>query len=239
VNIYLVLSTDEALQTKYASLLKTAPKYLGSLPVLVDPMAVHMSGAQHDELIQVMRSRIEDEERLFDHGAAVMTLLTRAMDSLDVSHLRRRAFIRYLMAEQLIVEGQFEQALLSFGNISDFQCKEHWVECAVSVLRKMLLCSTGLGRSTRYLQTAITLFSLDGASQLSVYEKEELHRDIVSIMTSTATSAEAATGAFYCKSEFGIAAHSTETPIEYALPNNYAIDLSDMNFTKMFDIKVS
>jgi hypothetical protein len=184
-----------------------------------------------------MRSRTEDEERTFDHGAAVMTSLTKALDALDVSQLRRRAFINYLMAEQMIMEGQFEQALTTFRSINDFLCKDNWTECAVSVLRKMLLCSLALGRSTTYLQTVINLFALDSASHLTVYEKDELHRDIMSIVMSTATTAQLATGAFYCKSDFAVASHTSEAMIEYSLPNNYSVELSDANYSKMFDVK--
>ena len=79
-------------------------------------------------------------------------------------------------------------AYTNLGVCADLLAVENWSALLVPFLRKRMACAIYLGRSRAYLRCAMTLYSLavDDKSKhlLGRYEREELHRDLMSVVSS-------------------------------------------------------
>ena len=113
-----------------------------------------------------------------------------------------------------------------------------WIDAVVPILRKKMTCAQYIGRTSQYLHSAIMLFALAATDHLSKYEKEELHRDILSIISAQGAGASTQLGSFFSKPEFASSVPSGGAPVEYCLTNNYMIELSESTYSNLFDVKV-
>lgn len=220
------------------------PTFLGSLPQLKDRSV-------GDDSEQLVTQYFEEQEREVVYSSIIMDMLKKAHCSISPSLHRRRAHLVALLGDQHMSEGDFELALSSLRPLVESLCSEGWKACAEPLLRKLMSCAIYLGRLSEYIAAALSLYAMAQSLPMSRYDAEELHRDIMSVLTGPAartkqsTSSEAltpprTTSPHYSmvpsRPEFGMAATSDD-PATFSFPHGHVIDMG--GHSNMFDVSVS
>jgi len=246
------LASSNAMSGNYKGMILSPPKYIGSPVQFVNP-ALDQGSSSHDDS-QLAQQYMEEQELEVDHHKLIMELLNKAHIGIPPTHLRRRAHLRALIAEQFMSEGDFELAISNLTPAVESLIAEGWISTALPLLRKKMSCAVYLGRPRDYLITALTLYSTAAPTLLNRYEKEELHRDVLSVMTTFGRSSTTASSlttplkasplsapmqyvGLPLRPEYGMAA-TADQPSEYNLPHGYVVDMSSSGI-KMFGIKAS
>jgi hypothetical protein len=237
------------------------PHYFGGSPQLIDPVLDQVQRMTED-VRRLVRQYLIDKESEINHTEIILSLLRKALENVNPIHRRRRAHLRVLISKQLMNMGQYDLASANLNPAIEFLGREKWAYCAIPVLRKKMSCSIYLGRPKEYVPAALMLYSIAASNYLSKHDREELHRDVISIITNTEkptedylrtlrrenttpSSSAASRRASYLppsslglplRPEYGIAAVDGHPP-EYFLPDGYVIDLMD-TASGLFDIKV-
>lgn len=232
------------------------PHYFGGFPQLVDPVLDQVQ-SMTDDVRRLIRQYLIDRESEVNHTEIILSLLRKALENVNPIHRRRRAHLRVLIAKQLMNMGQYDLASANLNPAIEFLGREKWAYCAIPVLRKKMSCSVYLGRPKEYIPAALMLYSIAASNYLSKHDREELHRDVISLITNTEKPTEeyllnmrkensANRRGSYTKppsnvglplrAEYGIAAVEGHPP-EYFLPDGYVIDLME-NASGLFDIHV-
>jgi hypothetical protein len=232
--------------------------YFGGLPQLVDPV-LDQTQKITDDVRKLIRQYLIDRESEINHTEIILSLLRKALENVNPIHRRRRAHLRVLISKQLMNMGSYDLASANLNPAIEFLGREKWAYCAIPVLRKKMSCSIYLGRPKEYIPAALMLYSIAASNYLNKYDREELHRDVISIITNTekpteeylknirketSSSSLMRRGSSLAHSivglplraEYGIAAVEGHPP-EYFLPDGYVIDLMD-NASDLFEIKV-
>jgi hypothetical protein len=235
------------------------PHYFGGSPQLIDPVLDQMQRMTED-VRRLVRQYLIDRESEINHTEIILSLLRKALENVNPIHRRRRAHLRVLISKQLMNMGQYDLASANLNPAIEFLGREKWAYCAIPVLRKKMSCSIYLGRPKEYVPAALMLYSIAASNYLSKHDREELHRDVISIITNTEKPTEdylrtlrreashpssaARRGSYLpssalglpLRSEYGIAAVDGHPP-EYFLPDGYVIDLMD-TASGLFEINV-
>lgn len=233
------------------------PHYFGGSPQLIDPVLDQVQ-RMTDDVRRLVRQYLIDKESEINHTEIILSLLRKALENVSPTHRRRRAHLRVLISKQLMNMGQYDLASANLNPAIEFLGREKWAYCAIPVLRKKMSCSIYLGRPKEYVPAALMLYSIAASNYLSKHDREELHRDVISIITNTekptedylrtvrreSTSSSKKRSSYLPPSslglplrpEYGIAAVDGHPP-EYFLPDGYVIDLMD-TASGLFDIKV-
>ncbi len=241
---------------------------INSMDIELALQSASLDDTTADKLLQgipgMSENDIENKERLLDNFSQVMLLLDKALETTPLLHKRRRAHIQAQMAEELMTQGKFDQAATQLTPAIKLLCKEQWIPLVIPLLRKKMACAIYLGKAQDYLDAAMRLYGLGSGTSalLPRYERDELHRDILSTMTSygrpeksayilrsdnrSSSSGSLATGniheSIFLRPEFGMAAPSG-TILEKRLPNNFTYQTSnityDTNKMQLFHIDIS
>lgn len=239
----------DKLAQKFQGMKLSPPKYVGSSPQLLDPVLDQVQ-KNTDDVRRLIRQYIIEKEAEVNHTEVILMLLRKALDSVNPQHRRRRSHLRVLIAKQLMNTGSYDLASANLNPAIEFLSKEKWALCAIPVLRKKLACATYLGRPREYIPAALMLYAIAADSHLGKHDKEDLYRDMMSILTNTEKPTEdyllnlregspaKATGyvGLPLRPEYGAAATEGHPP-EYFLPDGYVVDLAD-NSHGLFEVKV-
>jgi len=127
---------------------------------------------------------IDAREAKLDYFSQVMTLLEKALQDVSATQKRRRAQIEALIADEYMTQGKFESASAKLMPGIHVLTTERWLPLLVPLLRKRMACAIYLGNAPDYLSAALNLYSIaeENATLLTRYEKEELHKDLMSVM---------------------------------------------------------
>ena len=128
------------------------------------------------------------------HDGLIDELLQKAYTYLSATHPRRKAFVLTMQCEQCMQQGNFAAAMTKLEPmIREIQSDKWGVHLVLLFLRKKMACAMYLGRLEDYIDSALRLYSLTVAQQpqetalntavLSRYEIEELHRDLLSVLS--------------------------------------------------------
>lgn len=177
-------SVNDQIEARFRGMIITAPKYLGSMPQLVDPVLDQQPDDNAQEAQDLMRKYMEEQESAVDHTALVLALLQQAHERVDTANTRRRALLQERVADLHIQEGQFELALRFLTPAAEQLVSEGWVNIAIPVLRKKMACAVYLGHLKDYLLTAINLYIIGIKDHLVANEQEELHKDVMAVLSS-------------------------------------------------------
>jgi tetratricopeptide (TPR) repeat protein len=176
------------------SLVVSPAKYVGAMPVLIDPVlgpdtahtSLSLADCNNSDTKLTLRYMIESE-RAVDVSGFIFRLFQRSeeyLQSCSAKFIRRKANLNALLSEQLIAAGRYEQALSVLTQIVDNYRDEGWVEPSISLLRRIASCCVVLGRPEQYLAAAVTLYSQGGRAFEGAEggEKERLNSDILSLI---------------------------------------------------------
>jgi hypothetical protein len=240
----------DKLSQKFQGMKLSPPKHFGSAPQLHDPVLDQVQ-KNTDEVRRLIRTHVIDKEAEVNHTEVILGLLRKALDSVNPQHRRRRSHLRVLIAKQLMNTGSYDLASANLNPAIEFLSKEKWALCAIPVLRKKLACATYLGRPREYVPAALMLYAIAANSHMGKHDKEDLYRDIMSILTNTEKPTEdyllqlrdgsspAKTAGYVglpLRPEYGAAATDGHPP-EYFLPDGYVVDLADNSYG-LFDVRV-
>ena len=191
VPLYVSLSAEEKRGKRTSIFRHRAASGAGSHDVpTVEEIARSVSAAalaSTEEMALLLKETSEDpetKEQNLDHFSQVMSLLDKALLTTSSKHKRRRAYIQAQMADEYMTQGKFEQAAECLIPAVQYLCGEKWIPLAIPLLRKQMACAIYLGLPEDYLNAAMKLYGLAGPKLLNRYEREDLHKDVLSVMTS-------------------------------------------------------
>lgn len=250
------LEAEHTLSHKNKGMVVTSPKYVGGPPQLHDPVLDIASNDNERDVKSIVNYLQRTSEQNVDHKALIIDLLKKALDALGPLQKRRRAMIRYLMAKQFMTQGKYELASMNLNPGIEILSKENWSKPLLSMLRKKIACAFYLGRSKEYAIASMKLIAVANsnrpiASSISRHEREELHRDILSVIFSQSPpsptylasllSDTSHAGVGYVgvtwRPQFGIAATEGH-PAEFTLPGQHPIEFSDAGID-LFKVKIN
>ena len=191
---------------KYATKARDATHSMNRLSDLLGDSSP--GGDKNDTIITRMGLALRDPEKKedditneftltfpsdLDHNGLIADLLDRAYSRLAATHPRRKAFVLTMQCEQCMQQGDFAAAMLKLQPmLKELQSNKWGNTLAAPFLRKKMACAVYLGRLEEYLDGALRLYSLavkkgpvstNMSTVLSRYEVEELHRDILSVVS--------------------------------------------------------
>lgn len=176
------------------SLIVSPAKYVGAMPVLIDPVlapdsahtSLSLTDSNNSDTKLTVRY-LTESERAVDVSGLIFRLFQRSeeyLQSCNAKSVRRKANLNALLSEQLIAAGRYEQALSVLTQIVDNYRDEGWAEPTVTLLRLIASCCIVLGRPEQYLAAAVTLYSQGGKAFEGAEggERERLNSDILSLI---------------------------------------------------------
>lgn len=176
----------DQMATKFRGMVIVSPRYFGSLPQMLDPVLDQVQHSHNSDPHNVLKQYMEDKEKQVDHSGIIMNLLKLAHDNMDPKWKRRRSLIRVSIADQYMHDGDFDLAMTNLTPAVETLIAEGWCDAVIPLLRKKLSCAMYLGRPRDGLVTAMTLYALAASTAcLDRQERDRLHRDVMSIITST------------------------------------------------------
>jgi hypothetical protein len=242
---------------RFKGLVVASARYVGGPPQLMDPVLDATQAGNEDEVRMIFNYTLRAAEKKVDHKALIIDLLKKALDSLNPQFKRRKSQIRYLMAKQFMIQGKYELASLNLTPGIEILMKEMWAKPLVAMLRKKMACALYLGRTREYLLAALRLSTVAAAGNAATalgidrHERDELHRDIISVFTCTSPPSEnyleslrldtSDAGVGYVgvtwRPQFGVAAVEG-SPAEYSLPDGYVMEFCEGG-VDLFRVKVT
>lgn len=172
------------MDNNYKGMVLSPPVYIGGFPQLIDPV-LDQNIPKDNEIEKVYELYLEDKEVKIEHGKQVTSLLKLAHDAIDPSHRRRRAQTRNLLAEQYMIEGNYDLAMMNLTPAIELLSSEGWSDAVISILRKKIDCAIFLGRPREYIVAALMLYSLTRQSRVNSNETKQIHNDIMSVLSNS------------------------------------------------------
>lgn len=242
-------SVVDIMSSKFFGMKIIPSKYLGRPPDLYDSNLDQVITVS-DDLVKLRRLLIVEKEKDTDYPSLILSYLKKALDCLNPLHRRRRSYLRMLIAKQHISTGDYEQAGANLTPAVELFGRERWTTCAIPMLMRKMSCAIYLGKAREYLNAALVLYSLDSNAVLSKHDKEQLHRDVFSLIYNTEKPSvefiaesrrrEPAISSSHIpltlRPEYGAALAPGFAP-EYYLPDGYVIDLGE-NTTSLINVNV-
>jgi len=108
---------------------------------------------------EIYKQYLIHEELKLDHYTIIMNLLHLALDKTNSSFYRKRGLLFTLIAEQLISEGFFDQAIERLHSSLSLLISEQWIIPSKYVLDLLIKCSISLGNIKELLFSSLTLLA--------------------------------------------------------------------------------
>ena len=164
------------IRNQISNLVIMPANYVGATLVLIDPdlgsdsalvIDINENNNSNPELLLKYLSECE---RKFDLKGLIFKLIKRCDDYLISStsiNSHRRNNLNIILSQQLIKNGEYEQALNSLLTITDLLKIENWIRPLIPILRNTLSCSLLLGKPLDYISAAMHLYSIGTRSKNS------------------------------------------------------------------------
>lgn len=171
----------DIMDNNYKGMVLSAAVYVGGFPQLIDPV-LDQNIPKDGDIEKVYELYLEDMEVKIEHGKQVTSLLKLAHDAIDPLHRRRRAQIRNLLAEQYMIEGNYDIAMMNLTPAIELLSSEGWSDAVIPILSKKINCAIFLGRPREYIVAALMLYSLTCDNPMKTNETKQIHADIMSVL---------------------------------------------------------
>ena len=171
----------DIMDNNYKGMVLSAAVYVGGFPQLIDPV-LDQNIPKDGDIEKIYELYLEDMEVKIEHGKQVTSLLKLAHDAIDPLHRRRRAQIRNLLAEQYMIEGNYDIAMMNLTPAIELLSSEGWSDAVIPILSKKINCAIFLGRPREYIVAALMLYSLTCGNPMKTNETKQIHADIMSVL---------------------------------------------------------
>eukprot|EP01041_Mallomonas_annulata_P009551 gene9551-19851_t len=234
----------EIITETFPGMILVPPEYVGGSNQLIDPVLDQEQPESAEAKSMILRLS-EQEENSIDKRELAINLLKQSLDSMSIRNKRRRSYIRMLIADQYILQGEYDLALSNISQYIEHLQRDRWFDSVIPLLYKKIDCNnnnnTSIDNNSDNNDDILLPTSLATSSQfIDIDTKNHMKNILTSNKYWTWTSF----GSFHNKNNNIQSTNrnlnnNSNTTKEHVIPNEFTLFLSDNIPLFHIDVKMS